>query len=141
VIRVTLPDKEFITLKRSSNFRGLGTGEMKIQYFGDSVQEYFGQIERIVENLKEIDFNKIYSGYNFTEELKKLKINVKSYPTINVDKILNGIDTNLYNYYDYDIFYNNSELFPIFLIQSNKNFNLIETYSVISSLKMTVFKN
>ncbi|OUM63095.1 Non-catalytic module family DOC2 [Piromyces sp. E2] len=50
-----------------------------------------------------------------------------------------SVDTNINNYSDFDIFYNNSEVFPLFAVQSSKVFNLIDIYSTMAKLNMADF--
>lgn len=137
VFNVTLPKREFAILKKTASVSDIGSGEMHIKYYEDTSREHVFQIRSIIEYLKETNFNNLYPGYNFNKSLKSLKIDNNGYPDINPDEILDGLNTNLKNYGNDDIFYENNEIFPLILLQSNnKNFNFLKIYSDIAQLNL-----
>ncbi|ORX61220.1 hypothetical protein BCR36DRAFT_401425 [Piromyces finnis] len=120
LFRVTMPDDEFILLKKKANIGGLGSAK-------HNLADILGNLLRLAsEGLDDVcntNFFEKYPGSNIQEIFPEFNIGSDGYAHLNKTEILEEYDTNIRNYVDFDF---DKESIMEKFFNSNKKFNLIE---------------
>jgi len=124
VFRISIPEEEFVDMKKSANI--LSTDNISA-FFQDLVDV----VKSLIDGFKNTNFNKKYPGYDFNEILPQLEISEDGFPGFSPEEVLKGFDYNPEHYENDDI----NTIFIHFL-NTNKEFNIIEISAVITSLKV-----
>ncbi|KAG4102244.1 hypothetical protein H8356DRAFT_1305422 [Neocallimastix lanati (nom. inval.)] len=122
IFRITLPEREFYTLKRAANNLSRG-----------GINGYNEEIIGTIDIINSQNFNEIFKGYNIKELLPKLPMNEEGYPTIDYKPYL------LSSYNFHYIIEGESDsttiLFNVF--NTDTYLNLIEVLYVLSGLEIS----
>jgi len=123
VLKVTLPDKEFIELKKDIDI-----------LYDINAEDIFGELVKtldvLLNHIKRINFTEEFPEVDFNELLPQLKVGEDGMPGFDVKEVFNGFDINPDHYNANDNFF--TLLNNIF--GSNEEFRLIEVVNNIRKL-------
>ncbi|KAG4102245.1 coth-domain-containing protein [Neocallimastix lanati (nom. inval.)] len=122
IFRITLPEKEFYTLKRAANNLSRG-----------GINGYNEEIIGTIDIINSQNFNEIFKGYNIKELLPKLPMNEEGYPTIDYKPYL--LSSLNFHYIIEGESDSTTILFNVF--NSDSYLNLIEVLYVLSGLEIS----
>ena len=122
IFRITLPEKEFYTLKRAANNLSRG-----------GINGYNEEIIGTIDIINSQNFNEIFKGYNIKELLPKLPMNEEGYPTIDYKPYL--LSSLNFHYIIEGESDSTTILFNVF--NTDTYLNLIEVLYVLSGLEIS----
>ncbi|ORX77672.1 hypothetical protein BCR32DRAFT_295493 [Anaeromyces robustus] len=157
-LRITLPEKEFDTFKSiMKSYDDENENEDEDDYDDYDENDFenyelienekitFNSLEEIISSIKQDiteklqilkkgNYNEIYPGYNFQENLSELKINKNGYPQFNLEEILKNYDFNV-NHYE-NFFLDDYDKIQIHIYKSNSKFSLNKILMKLSTLNV-----
>jgi len=93
-------------------------------------------LKRYISELQKINFNEIFPGYNFTDNLPQLQIGEDGYAKYDINQVLSEFD------YDPEHYGEGSyEIFLKHFFRKNKNFNLLEILDTLKGIEMADIDN
>ncbi|OUM64465.1 hypothetical protein PIROE2DRAFT_8776 [Piromyces sp. E2] len=120
ILKVFLPDEEFIDLKNKATIFSKADIKLILPKLNNNLKLYLLELQKI-------NFKKIFKGYNFSENISELQVNENGFLKFDIEEIINGFDYNPDHYEERDF-----SLFYTHFFETNKNFNIL---NVIEKLK------
>ncbi|OUM66697.1 hypothetical protein PIROE2DRAFT_6010 [Piromyces sp. E2] len=129
VFKINIPENEFSLLKERAVLIDYAMGEFK-----NDVQKCYSAIKQFVEIIKYTNFTQTF-GEDISKKLTSLKIKEDGTPSYEIDEILAGYNFDKEHYKTKKDKFFNDVLLQV--IHSNKDFNLLEILTTLSSVNVT----
>lgn len=121
-----MPENEFHLMKEAADMSDL------VSSASDSTSILIDSVFEYIVNIKKINYNEVYPDYDFNTILPELNIGEDGYPMYNEYEILYGFDFYPENSSDLS-----TEELINYILESNKDFNLLHISEVCSTLKIS----
>jgi len=118
--RMTMPEDEFILLKEKANIGGLGSARHNLT---DILNNMLRLASEAFDEVVSTNFFEKFPLSDTREIFPEFNIDDNGYAHLNKTEVLQGFDTNLKNYVDFDF---DSENIMIKFFNTNKNFDIIK---------------